>query len=62
MQKALQEKYDKDNLKDLADKVAVSLLHYSLHRRSESLKITIENVKIGKNNDIDICYPCSTKH
>ena len=57
----MKEKYDEDDPKDLADKVTVSLLYYSLHRRSEPLKITVENEKLDETEDIDVYYPYSTK-
>ena len=61
VQKALKEKHDEEDLKDLTGEIAASLLCCRLHRRSELLKITAENARIDKTNSISIQCLCSAK-
>ena len=60
MKLVLSTMYDDNNPKDLADKIAVSLLYYGLLRKTESITIELKDVKV--NSDVvDINYPYPTK-
>ena len=48
-------------VKELDDKITVSLLYYGLLQKTESMTLQVKNISLNTTEDTDVEYPYATK-